>query len=233
VVTSVVWLVTAPSTAYSSKRQLIFVLSWLAASALGACVTRRFYPHYSLQMLPALALITGFIAWQLVEPIPTIGWRHRVAPLLLMLLPGLFLSVAIPLKESGRSALSLVRTGRLPLDEPAKVAEYLNQRIDRDSYLYVADYQPVLYDLVNAKRPTRYLFPQFLMRRHFAMVAGVDPVRELEFIFVRQRPAFVVTSTRPESGTVFRKTLEKHLAKDYVVEHTFADSRVYRRQPGG
>jgi 4-amino-4-deoxy-L-arabinose transferase-like glycosyltransferase len=232
VVTSVVWLFTAPTTASGSKRRLIFLLLWLVASALGVCVTRRFYPHYSLQMLPALALITGFIAWQLVESIAASGWRHRVAPLLLMLLPGLVPIVADPLRESAQSALSLVRTRSLPLDEPARVARYLNERIDRESYLYVADYQPVLYYLVNARRPTRYLFPQFLTSRRFAMVAGIDPVRELDFIILRQRPAFVVTRKEPASGIVFREALEKHLARDYVVDRTFADAIVYRRQPG-
>jgi hypothetical protein len=64
------------------------------------------------------------------------------------------------------------------------------------------------------------------------MVAGIDPVRELDFIILRQRPAFVVTRKEPASGIVFREALEKHLARDYVVDRTFADAIVYRRQPG-
>jgi 4-amino-4-deoxy-L-arabinose transferase-like glycosyltransferase len=232
VAASIIWLFNAPPTAAASRRPLILVLAWLGASAVGVCFTRRFYPHYSLQMLPALAIITGFISWQLVEFLAMTGWPYRVAPLTLMVASLLF-PVLGPLRESLKAARSLIVTRRLPQDEPARVAGYVSERIAHDAYLYVADYQPVLYYLVNARRPTRYLFPQFLTSRHFARVAGIDPIRELEFIILRQRPEYVVVRAEPQSSeAAFRAALEKHLASHYVIDRTFTDAVVYRRKPG-
>jgi len=230
VIASAVWWKMEPEPRSATKRQLLLLVAWLAAAGIAVCVTRRFYPHYSLQMLPALSLITAFICWHSVAAGSAITRRRRAAPLALMLLPGVILVVYKPVEESVVTARAMLMTGNTPKDEPATIAEYLNAQISPDAYLYVPDYQPVLYYLVHARRPTRYLFPQFLTSRHFSRVAGVDPSRELEFIFVQRRPEYVVAANLP-SSTRFGQTLSGYLTHDYTQERVFQGATVYRRKP--
>ena len=68
-------------------------------------------------------------------------------------------------------------------DDPTMIAAYLRPRLKEGDYIYVVDGQPIIYFLTNAKIPTRYPFPPFLvLRPDLLNITGVVPVRELDKI---------------------------------------------------
>ena len=45
------------------------------------------------------------------------------------------------------------------VDVPATVAQYVGERIEPGAYIYVANYQPVIYYISETRSPTRWAFP--------------------------------------------------------------------------
>jgi len=118
-------------------------------------------------------------------------------------------------------------------DQAAKVAEYLQARLKPNDYIYVADYDPVVYFLSNAKIPTKYAYPFFLIGDNLPKVAGVNPTQELSAI-IQTRPLYVVVSTmskETQHNHLFYSKLKSWLEQNYSLEQSDDQVNLYRRKP--
>jgi O-antigen/teichoic acid export membrane protein/4-amino-4-deoxy-L-arabinose transferase-like glycosyltransferase len=213
---------------------MVLLAVWLIAGLLGACLTRRYYPHYFLQVLAPLSLLSA-VAFS-----SALQWQKAVLPRLafigLLIIP-LWVQTVQPLLV--RSASSVYRwhaSGVAELrDRPAAIARYLQGRISAADGVYVVDEAPVIYYLLGVPAPTRYVLPHWLANPGFAKMAGVQPIAELETIMAQQ-PLYVVAKDADArsrdpflSNTEFYDSLADHLTGRYRLEHSIGGVDLYRR----
>jgi 4-amino-4-deoxy-L-arabinose transferase-like glycosyltransferase len=209
------------------RREVAIVSVWLVAALAGVTATKRFYPHYFLQVLPPLSVLSAYVSWYSVRLLSPQGGTSTTLPFALMLCLALFRPLAQPVRESARAAWGRDLSTRSDVTV-RQVATYLNNRMRPSDCLYVANYYAVLYQLVDACRVTKYLFPNFLTTSHFARVAGVDPVLELERIMTEGRPKYVVVVEEPMDDT-FAQPLHEYLSRLYRAEVHIANVAIYGR----
>lgn len=210
--------------------------AWLLTSALGSQMPRRLYLHYFLQVLPALCLLTGvLIAWLARNLGDARERRLERWSLALLLLSGTLIGTTVPhWHVATQSAWHRhVRNESHWGDPVAEVAAYARDHLSSQENLYVFDYEPILYLLLDRPVPSRYAFPPFLINPHFSRVAGVDAHTEVERILAT-RPALVVMRTprvaalSDQLNRDLYREVQQHLAAMYSHEATVADSELYR-----
>jgi hypothetical protein len=195
-----------------SNAAYIWLLSWLCAAVAGILILRKFYDHHFLTLTPPLALLTALAGVQGATAIFRDSFR-RVGFWALILL----LSAPPVLVTFQPEALTGIREP----GAPAEIANYLRQRMRPSSYLYVANYQPILYYLIPARIPTRFAFPSDVWQ----MPPG-ETIKEVDAIFAKQ-PEFVVVARAsrlnapPESEV--SPVLDRYLTKLYTLDRVFAD----------
>jgi len=194
----------------NGKFPLLF--SWMAAAFTGALLTRRFYPHYFLPLLPPMCLIASYTIIQ--------AFRNLIGQLKFKWLGALGIAVLLAagiqfyIYLHKPSSKKLFGDTVAATDVPRMIAKKVNAEIDPSEYIYVANYQPVLYYLVNARIPTKFAFTQHLSNDPPSIFLPVDPIEELERIMTL-KPKFVVVANH--SSTPFFEKLEAHIANDYVL----------------
>ncbi|WP_421654887.1 ArnT family glycosyltransferase [Leptothermofonsia sp. ETS-13] len=117
-------------------------------------------------------------------------------------------------------------------DKPAEVAKYLQLRVNPHEYIYIADYDPVVYFLSNTKIPTKYAYPFFLIGDNLPKVAGVNSIQELSSL-MSKRPLYIVMSTISKEGKhnrLFYSELNHWLKRDYFLEKEDDEVKLYRRK---
>ena len=153
---------------------------WLLGGILGIISGKYFYPHYFIQILPALCVAFTLSLDRLFK-------ERRVAVLCA-------LAFLLPTFASG--AHKLLSVLRAPGDE-----RMIAEKIPRGASLYVFNAEPVLYLLTRSKPPTPYVLPTILTGNLFYNVAQVNPLHEINRIF-QNNPDFVVTGSWSTSGTL-------------------------------
>lgn len=212
------------------------LLAWMLADVVGATSGAFYYRHYFLQLLPVLCLTAAVMASRMVARMPALAPSLPAAILALAIL-------AHPFAVFGRTVWPILpgkdRATALH-DTPAEIARDLQPLLTADGVaaadevVYVFDYQPIIYALLDIVPPTRYALPSFLISRFMSYVAGVDPERELAAIMGR-RPAFVIRArVAPNlSGQAvdldLYREMDRVLAADYRVWRRYQDAIVYRR----
>jgi 4-amino-4-deoxy-L-arabinose transferase-like glycosyltransferase len=201
------------------------VLAWTIAAIAGSSITGRYYAHYDLQVLPPLCIGTalvmklfldnmaishgfklGAIALFLAQPIGSIATNYLLAS---------SLQVGALIKGTQVQTAGLSReVTEIILDTPAQVSQMLRSELSGKTdhcTVYTADYEPIIYHLVNVRPPTKYVFPPFLIDTHFAHVARVNVAEELKKI-IEKKPEFIVRAASPlGNNTEFYETLNEAL----------------------
>jgi len=199
--------------------------AWLAGAASGVASLGRIWDHYFLQLLPPLALLGAAAAVEVARGLAPS--RERLAATATAA-AGATLLLGPPLLSSISALFSPPAE-----DAPRDVARFLTPRIAPGDTLYVADWEPILHYLVDARIPTRFVLPDDLLDPAFARMAGVDRFGELERIFARP-PAWVVRRVwrlRDVPGAPeFYRELESKLAAGYRAEAMIGDAVLYRRR---
>ena len=226
------WSVLRPSPLVMERRLLLF---WVGASMLGVAAGGLYFDHYFVQLLPPL----GIAAALLLARIGTLALRPARAALLLLAAASLIptgeaiapvLGRMIAVAERPAVGFGLLR------DTPADVAADLKPVLARHpgQTIYVFDGEPVLYALLHARLPTRYVFPSFLQSRLLSHMIGIDPLAELARIMAR-RPLFVVVRTNPDDRSAATRNLDVYrqmradLAAGYRVWKRYDTMVVWRR----
>jgi 4-amino-4-deoxy-L-arabinose transferase-like glycosyltransferase len=197
------------------------------------------YDHYYLQLLPPLCFLTAYLTVQLVcarlrRQGETMGLdSYFILAALLLLLVG-----SRDVIDGLRASAHLIYQRHIAKseawqDDPQRIAAYLRPRLKEGDYIYVADGEPIIYFLTNAKIPTRYPFPPFLvLRPDLLNITGAVPVRELDKILEKQ-PVYIVKDKASEfysieSNNIFYNKMDQVLRDQYLLEHTVGSSNVYR-----
>jgi 4-amino-4-deoxy-L-arabinose transferase-like glycosyltransferase len=198
---------------------------WLAFTLAATLLSRRFYPHYFLQVLPPLSLLAAAVIVQAVRLDSALPRVRQALLIGLIVAIGLAQPAARPLRHSLDEALALLRrTPRIEL--LTYTASYLRERMAPDDYLYVAEGDPILYYLTDARLPTRYLLPP-LLNDDLSPMIGIDPLAELDRIMAL-RPRYVVLLEEYQRDPAFLIRLQSHLANDYELERSIQGILLYR-----
>jgi hypothetical protein len=115
-------------------------------------------------------------------------------------------------------------------DPPALAARYIRGKAAPGDRVYVVDYQPVIYYLLDLPAPTRYAFPPFLADTTLNRVANVDAPRELRRILA-SAPRFLVLG-RPLSNAAFYRVLDPLVDRYYQVDTESPSFLIFRLREG-
>ena len=126
-----------------------------------------------------------------------------------------------------------MRGAAFPKDTATTVAEYLQERITPEDAIYVVDFEPVLYYLLDAKRPTRHVFPPHLITPEFQQIDRIDALTELGSI-MRQQPKYVIRTTPPSpefENENYKAALDDYLRRSYALETSISGIDTFHRTP--
>jgi 4-amino-4-deoxy-L-arabinose transferase-like glycosyltransferase len=234
---ALLWVVLQLITRRGTGRiEMLVLLFWAVTASIGVASGGLYFSHYFIQLLPVLCIATGLMAGQAAA-----WWRPLPRTALLVLIAaGLIPSVNEAAIDIGRMIPIAMRppVGFGPLrDTPADVAAALAPELAKapGQTIYVFDGEPVLYSLLHARLPTKYVFPSFLLSRLLSYTVNIDPLAQLDSIMA-EKPLFVirrrfpgVQSPQTRNVAVYAR-MEADLAADYSVWRVYDDMVVYRRR---
>jgi len=213
-------LITNPSSLTRSHRRLLVALiGWVVITTAAAISLRHIYLHYYLQAFPPLTLIGGFVfawIWRRSDRVPTL---LRIAIAATLLVPQ-----GLKISERWRHVSEVV-------DVPAAVARYVGERVQPGEYIYVANYQPIIYFITGTEIPTRWALPTNVISPEYRSRLGIQLKEEMASIF-RHEPAYVIVQTREKSlldPAYYRLLFTEYLDVDYELEGYISTIALYRR----
>ncbi len=214
----------------------LILAAWVVTSSLGVASGGLYFSHYFLQLLPALCVTTAMMLASLWQ------WAPRIARFGIALL---FILSLVPMGRAGGAELGrMIAVMREPPEgfglqrgTPAEVAHDLRAALAEapGGTVYVFDGEPVLYALLRAPLPTRYVFPSVLLSTLLSHTAGIDPMAELNRILA-EKPLFIVRRTNPDDQNAATRNLDVYaamraaLGRDYTVWRSYGTMVVYRRR---
>ncbi len=251
------------------ERNFIYLFLWFCCTFLAVLLSKRFYNHYFLQLLPPLCLISGYAivksvyllekksieehSYREVRELKTISAKTQTATLInsqkfriigaslskisvLSSLPNiiLFLILIYPFAQAGYNKLSknwefiyyrYIQKIDTWDDREALIAKYLRQRIKSTDYIYVVNYEPIIYYLVPTKIPTKYAFPSHLTA--MSQILPTNPLQELDKIMAKN-PSYVLLAEKDNISPEYRNALNQYLEENYFLETTIQNVGLYR-----
>jgi 4-amino-4-deoxy-L-arabinose transferase-like glycosyltransferase len=210
------------------RRGIAAGLVWAIFALLGIFAPRRLFAHYFLALLPAQCLLCALVASSTIEA-GAVRMRARTALLLVLAFLGPVLRAVD--KPIARTVALVDHRWRQGIanwgDEPAQVAATLRPNLTGGDLIYVADYHPILYYVLAARAPTKFLFPPFLVDEEWSRVTGIDREQEVRAVFAR-RPRYVVKAH--DGATPYYRILREELGRDYELDGTVGSVEIYRRR---
>lgn len=199
----------------SSTRGFLFV--WLLAGFAESWATLKFFNHYSLVTLPPICLlVAGVLGRYYVN-----AGNRRVFALALSIV------IAFPLYRTfdGYYASWLTDYARHS-NRVSNVADYLRGQVSPGEYIYVVNDQPIIYFLVRARWPTKYVLPPNMIAETSSAMAGLNFHEELDNI-LHKRPRFVIIRELNDNNSRVEE-IRKRISADYVLDANVGDATVYR-----
>ncbi|WP_235934036.1 ArnT family glycosyltransferase [Sunxiuqinia indica] len=185
---------------------------WIAAILLAIYLPGKGFSHYAIQLMIPISLIVGvaFHSEFRLGKYARFFFRGKTGMSFGILLLLVIQVVGIRGK--------IVRP-----DEPEVIADYLQKRITHEDNVFVANYEQIVYLLLEKECPTKYVHSSILNSPHLSMAFNVNP--ELELIEVlKKKPKYILIENKFE-------LLEKMIHSDYILERSFFNEKVraYRR----
>ncbi|NES93391.1 hypothetical protein [Okeania sp. SIO2B9] len=237
------------------ERNLIYLFLWFSCAFLAVLLSKRFYNHYFLQLLPTLCLISSYVIIKSVhlpqqkyqirnlyeeakKPKKTVTINSRKFSIdFPSALPNIliFLILIYPFTQAGynKSSKNLefiyhryIKKIDTWDDREALMAKYLQQRIRSTDYIYIVNYEPIIYYLVPTKIPTKYAFPSHLTA--MSQILPTDALQELDKIMAKN-PSYILLAEKDNISPEYRNYLNQYLEKKYFLETTIQNVRLYRR----
>lgn len=223
---ALVYMLFFSTTNRETRRNLIFLFVWFFIAFLGVCSTKRFYSHYFLQVLPILCLISSYIIVDRIYKTNNSIKRKQKFILIFILCSFLSLNIYPHLLDATkfiyfRYAKGISNWG----DKYAIISKYLKERVQKDDYIYVVDDKTIIYYLVGAKIPTKYIYPSFLIQGGYPKIIGINQIDELHSI-IQKKPVYIVKQRQKDN--LFYTTLNGYLEKFYIFETSINGVRLYR-----
>jgi len=158
-----------------------------AGAALAAGVSGYVYDHYLLLLIPP--------TWLLVAALVATENTRAARVLVAGAVAGTSLMLSLPgLRMTAIGAVDLARkfwADDLKMDGPRQIARLIRPQLKAGDTIYAVCTPIVLYQLLDARPPTRFTFYSHHLDPRFATALDLDITRELESIF-RNQPAVVV-----------------------------------------
>ena len=237
------------------ERNLIYLFLWFSCAFLAVLLSKRFYNHYFLQLLPPLCLISSYVIIKSVhlpqqksqdrnlyeegnQQKKTIMRNFQKISLdFPSALPNIFLSLILiyPFTQAAYNKLSknlefihyrYIKKIDTWDDREALIAKYLQQRIRPTDYIYVVNYEPIIYYLVPTKIPTKYAFSSHLTA--MAQILPTGALQELDKIMAKN-PSYILLAEKDNISPEYRSHLNQYLEKKYFLETTIQNVRLYRQ----
>jgi hypothetical protein len=174
-----------------ASEQRVFLLGWLAASAITLLPGLHFRPHYFLLMLPIISILGGIATSAAVARWARSPQAGRIIQIALMALPLLHLGYAerATLFESDLLSVSREIYGLNPFPESLEIARYIEQRSDDSDSILVFGSEPQIYFYSGRRSASSYIFTYELVRAHdYAATMQAEMIQQIE----TQQPKFVV-----------------------------------------
>jgi hypothetical protein len=213
-------------------RYLVGILIWVIAACVDVALPGQYWPHYFLLILPAASVLVGHL-------VTSFGRRlSRHSRFSGSLIAFLSLLIAVACDPTGVYRDDLRSQGMTQDDVPRIVSARIGGKLRSNDYIFVFNYQPIVYWWTNGRLPTMHVFPGD-WSQEYRHATGVEPARELERVF-SFRPAFVVVTTKDllEIGDDVIEMLNRSLSS-YDLDFQVMDNRsmsepvlvkVYRRK---
>ena len=253
---------------FKQERNFIYLFLWFSCAFLAVLLSKRFYNHYFLQLLPPLCLISAYVMIKSVyfqavvnvteKNLPDEHSHEKVSkptkissktkqtilsnsPKFYVAFPSafpqiiLFLILIYSFAQAGYNKLSknwefiyyrYIQRIDTWDDREALIAKYLRQRIQSTDYIYVVNYEPIIYYLVPTKIPTKYAFPSHLTA--MSQILPINPLPELNRIMAKN-PSYILLAEKDNISPKYRNALNQYLEQYYVLETTIKNVRLYRR----
>ena len=244
---------------FKQERNLIYLFLWFSCAFLAVLLSKRFYNHYFLQLLPPLCLISGYIIIKSVFLPQNLVNEHHYGETIKMkknstqaqinalinyqlnviirpYLANIFLFFILiyPFAQAGYNKLSknwefiyyrYIQKIDTWDDREALIAKYLRQRIKSNDYIYVVNYEPIIYYLVPTKVPTKYAFPSHLTAMH--QILPTNYLQELDNIMAKN-PSYILLAEKDNISPEYRNALNQYLEASFFLETTIKNVKLYR-----
>lgn len=166
---------------WSTNRTLTFsvIIAWAFAAGIDVTLPGHFWLHYFLLFMPPASILAGKLIGELAVSYP----RLRMLALLLVVI----CINPIGLYNDHAKVYALARR-----DVPQIIATTIKDELSPKDFIFVFNYQPILYLLTEAKVPTKHAFPADWSLQ-FQKTSGLNPIEELKSIF-QKAPVFVIVA---------------------------------------
>jgi hypothetical protein len=212
--------------------RLQFGLGWVWLALFASLLSNRPYPHYFLQLVPAVCMLAGILAYEW----PRYKGKLLVGSLVAVALSAVWIKVVVvTVKFSPYPTIAYYQRfsrllgGRITWQEYAtqfdslvadnyRAAELINSTTSEPQRLFIWGTNPMLYAQTNT-----YPTGRFLVSFH---IKDFDAYEETMNDVKKQAPKFVVVmknETTPLPG------LNEYLASDYVLNDTFEHFEVWKK----
>lgn len=193
---------------------------WLLGEAAAASAAGHFFPHYFLEAIPPLALLSAFGIGTIVRGIGAADSNRKAIALLCTIV------VLIPLERTQIDAMRDLNAGPdVPRQIAAQIAKASKGRIPT---LFVTNYQlEVLYSLTGSPLPpTRFIVAPHLFSRQSKMT-NADPKVETARVLA-SRPQFIVMDESDKLPAWAQTQFHTVLATEYKQIYSAKGIHVYQ-----
>lgn len=222
---SLIYIKSSKEISLKDKMNLGNLICWFSFTFLATLVSKRFIGHYYLQLLPPLCLISSYIIVKTVNK-QTIKSKRDIFLISVSILIGL-ITLYPHLQKNTKLVLDRYIKQTYSEEKEVLIANYIKKQISPNDYIYIINYQPIIYYLVSAKLPTKYVFPSHLIS-YYSEITGINPVEELTSI-MNKKPLYVLLDEEERiENNEFRIALDMYLENNYFLEKTIKHIRLYR-----
>lgn len=205
-----------------NKKMSIALVALVLFSFLTLVPGRRYYLHYWIQFLPAVALLFAHLFFQLEKSGERLNLsiaRNLSFPLAaLFLLVGVALSSSHWLKTDSNTLMREMFGGN-PFVEDQLMARMIESQIQPNETVAVMGSEPQIYVYLNRKAPSRHFYTAFLSRPHrFTKIWHEEALEGLK----TQKPDYVVFNIvsmswmlRPDSDQGFYQNSYSWVIENY------------------
>lgn len=184
---------------------------WLLLTLVAVVLPGNRFFHYTIQLMPPLAWLAAIY---FAPEIPRPRWISSPRSMATGI-AGLALIIALHFKNYF-----------LPLDNTREVSQYLNNRMQANEGLYVANSHQVYYFLTQKNCPTPYVHNTLLFDPQHLAVLGIDSTRHWQYI-MDQAPAYVLETDSMPSNYIARR-----LAANYKMQKKIGAVKIWVHNPG-
>ena len=192
--------------------QKYFLIYWILAVLIAIYLPGKGFRHYSIQLMLPVSLLAAFAFHPhfIFDKFSHVVFTGKIGVMLLVLLIAVGQVSGIAGKFSNP-------------DQPRMIAKYLQDKLDENDAIYVANDKQVLYYLLKKDCPTPYVHSTIFTKPEHAHAFNIDPLQEVKKV-LDQHPKFIIVKQPFE-------LVQDIIRNDYQIDRGFDDEKflIYER----